>query len=111
MASAPTRPEGSTELQPADWRWMAVLFLLALAPRLVHLFTVTDSPFFSLLILDPLMYDEWGWALARGEATGGVFFQAEADAVEQLLVIRNMSDLELSMRCLRIAFDGGSREP
>jgi 4-amino-4-deoxy-L-arabinose transferase-like glycosyltransferase len=75
MVSAPTRPEGSTELQRADWRWPAVLFLLALAPRLVHLLTVKDSPFFSLLILDPLMYDEWGWALARGEATGGVFFQ------------------------------------
>jgi len=76
MASSATRPRGAFELQRADRRWLVALFLLALVPRWVHLLTVKDSPFFSLLILDPLMYDEWGWALARGEATGGgVFFQ------------------------------------
>jgi 4-amino-4-deoxy-L-arabinose transferase-like glycosyltransferase len=75
MASAPTRTGGPVELQRVDWRWPAVLFLLALVPRIVHLLTVKGSPFCSLLILDPRMYDEWGWALARGEATVGVFFQ------------------------------------
>jgi 4-amino-4-deoxy-L-arabinose transferase-like glycosyltransferase len=75
MASASTRQEATVELQRTDRRWLAVLFLLALVPRVVHLLTVKDSPFFSLLILDPLMYDEWGWALAGGEATVGVFFQ------------------------------------
>ena len=75
MASAPTGPRRSIELQRTDWRWLAVLFLLPLVPRLVHFLTVKDSPFFSLLVLDPLMYDEWGRALARGEGPGGVFFQ------------------------------------
>jgi 4-amino-4-deoxy-L-arabinose transferase-like glycosyltransferase len=75
MDSIPTHTPRSSGLRRADWRWLAALFLLALVPRLVHLLTVRDSPFFSLLILDPLMYDEWGWALARGEGPGGVFFQ------------------------------------
>lgn len=59
-----------------DGRWTLALFLLALLPRVVHLLTFRDSPFFSILVLDPLMYDEWGWALARGEGpVGRVFFQ------------------------------------
>ena len=52
-----------------------VLFLLALGLRLAHLATVRGSPFSSLLMLDPALYDDWGWAIARGEPWGGVYFQ------------------------------------
>jgi Flp pilus assembly protein TadD len=52
------------------WVWAAALFVLALAPRIVHLLTIRDSPFFSLLYIDPLMYDEWGLRIAGGQLLG-----------------------------------------
>jgi len=50
-----------------DTRVVAILFVMALLPRLVHLLTIRDSPFFSTLYIDPLMYDEWGLRIAGGE--------------------------------------------
>ncbi len=52
---------------PNDKRAFVVLFVVALLPRLVHLLTIRDSPFFSTLYIDPLMYDEWGQRIAAGE--------------------------------------------
>ena len=52
---------------PRDTRALIVLFALALLPRLLHLLTIRDSPFFSTLYIDPLMYDEWGLRIAGGE--------------------------------------------
>jgi len=52
------------------------LFLLAWLLRLVHLFTIRDTPFFSILILDPRLYDEWAGRIAAGNILGsGPFFQ------------------------------------
>ncbi len=66
------KPETGT----GGWIWPLVLGLAALALRLVHLLTVRDSPFFSYLMLDNLMYDEWGMRIAAGEWLGrGPFFQ------------------------------------
>jgi len=50
-----------------ETRAFAILFAIALLPRLVHLLTIRDSPFFSILYIDPLMYDEWGLRIAGGE--------------------------------------------
>jgi len=47
--------------------WAAGLFALALALRLVHLATIRDSPFFSILYIDPLFFDEWGQRIAAGK--------------------------------------------
>jgi 4-amino-4-deoxy-L-arabinose transferase-like glycosyltransferase len=70
-------PEQDNLARPRiDRLWISGLLVLAVVPRIAHLLTVRRSPFFSVLILDPLMYDEWGWALARGEQwVDGVFFQ------------------------------------
>jgi 4-amino-4-deoxy-L-arabinose transferase-like glycosyltransferase len=56
--------------------WPLLLGLAALALRLAHLLTVCDSPFFAYLMLDNLMYDEWGMEIATGSWLGDrVFFQ------------------------------------
>lgn len=58
------------------YRWPLSLFLLAWALRLVHLLTIRDTPFFSILILDPRLYDEWAGRIAAGELLGSApFFQ------------------------------------
>jgi 4-amino-4-deoxy-L-arabinose transferase-like glycosyltransferase len=50
--------------------------LAALIIRLVHQATVQDSPLFTYLVLDNLMYDEWGRSIASGEGLGErIFFQ------------------------------------
>jgi hypothetical protein len=43
------------------------LMAVAVALRLAHLLTVQDAPFFSILYIDPLMYDEWGLRIASGQ--------------------------------------------
>ena len=51
------------------------MFIVALAPRLIHLLTIRDSPFFSILYIDPGWYDEWGQRIASGQLIGdGPFF-------------------------------------
>jgi 4-amino-4-deoxy-L-arabinose transferase-like glycosyltransferase len=53
-----------------------LICLAALVLRLVHLATIQDSPFYSFLALDNLMYDQWGLRIASGELLGTrVFFQ------------------------------------
>lgn len=44
-----------------------VLFALAAALRLLHLWTIRDAPFFTHLFIDPGWYDEWGLRIAQGE--------------------------------------------
>lgn len=51
----------------ADRAWALALFLAALSLRLIHLLTVRDSPFFSILYIDPLWYDEWAQRIAAGQ--------------------------------------------
>ena len=56
--------------------WPFGLFLVALALRLVHFWTVRETPFFTDLGLDPLAYDEWGQRIAAGHWLGDeVFYQ------------------------------------
>lgn len=42
------------------------VFGLALVLRLVHLVTIRNCPFVSILYIDPLMYDEWARRIAAG---------------------------------------------
>lgn len=52
---------------PSRERLVALgLLAVAAALRLAHLLTVRDAPFFSILYIDPLMYDEWGLRIASG---------------------------------------------
>ena len=70
MASNP-----DPRLERSDLVGAAALFVVALVPRLIHLFTVRGSPFFSILYIDPGWYDEWGQRIASGQLIGdGPFF-------------------------------------
>jgi 4-amino-4-deoxy-L-arabinose transferase-like glycosyltransferase len=53
-----------------DRSWALGLFLAALLLRLVHLATIRDSPFFSVLYIDPRWYDEWAQRIAAGDLIG-----------------------------------------
>jgi tetratricopeptide (TPR) repeat protein len=58
------------------FRQAAVLFLLALAVRGVHLWAMRSSPLFSVLICDCAQYDAWAQRIAAGEWIGNeVFYQ------------------------------------
>ena len=54
-----------------------VIFLVALAVRLIHLWQIQPSPFFDVLLGDANGYDEWARRLAAGDWLGTeVFYQA-----------------------------------
>ena len=54
-----------------------IIFLVALAVRLVHLWQIQPSPFFDVLLGDANGYDEWARRLAAGDWLGTeVFYQA-----------------------------------
>ena len=69
-AEEPSRSRGRTAL--------LVVFLLALALRLLHLwFSAESSPFYCAFNVDDLLYHEWANRIAEGELTEGkVFFLA-----------------------------------
>ena len=59
------------------WKQPAIVFLIALAVRLVHLWQMRDAPVFSVLMGDARSYDEWARRIAAGEWLGtDVFYQA-----------------------------------
>ncbi len=54
-----------------------LIFAVALAVRLVHIWQIKPSPFFDLLLGDAHGYDEWARRLATGDWLGTeVFYQA-----------------------------------
>ncbi len=55
----------------------AVIFLLAIAVRALHLFQMHGSPLYDVLICDAWQYDQWAQRIAAGEWLGGseVFYQ------------------------------------
>lgn len=63
--------------QDAALRGAAIVFAVALALRLLHLWQVRRAPFFSLLMGDALAYDAWARQIAAGDWLGtDVFYQA-----------------------------------
>ncbi len=66
----PREPEGFA-------RAALVIFAAALAVRLVHLWQMRNTPFFSVLMGDARGYDAWAQRIAAGDWIGGdVFYQA-----------------------------------
>ncbi len=54
-----------------------IIFIIALLLRLIHLWMILDSPYFSSPILDASHFDRQAWDMARGNApSGSAFFQA-----------------------------------
>src|SRR5712691_5560956 len=57
--------------------WTLAIFATALAVRLVHVWQIRASPFFSVLMGDSHGYDDWAQRIAGGDWIGReVFYQA-----------------------------------
>jgi tetratricopeptide (TPR) repeat protein len=58
-------------------RLAAVVFIVAVGLRLLHVWQIRASPFFDVLLGDAKAYDEWAQRIASGEWVGAeVFYQA-----------------------------------
>jgi len=67
----------NVEAKQFGWAIAIAIFATALAVRLVHIWQLRASPFFSALMGDSHGYDEWARRLAGGEWIGHeVFYQA-----------------------------------
>lgn len=75
MPAEPARSAG--EMPVARRRlWLAAIFLLAVAVRIVHLWQMSDELIFQLLISDPRQYDQWAQEIVAGNWLGDrVFYQ------------------------------------
>ena len=59
------------------WTWAGGLFAVAFAVRLVHVWQMRATPYFSMLMGDARGYDQWAARLAGGDWIGSdVFYQA-----------------------------------
>ena len=59
------------------WKQPAIVFVIALVVRLIHVWQMREAPFFSVLLGDSRSYDEWARRIAAGEWLGtDVFYQA-----------------------------------
>ena len=56
-----------TNSTPSNLRPLALLFVFALAIRLVHVAAMTASPYFTNPVIDAAEYDRIGWAIAHGQ--------------------------------------------
>jgi len=76
--AAPAGATGAAAGSPvALWRRAAIVFVVALVVRLLHLSQLRRAPFFSLLVGDARAYDAWARRLAAGDWLGSeVFYQA-----------------------------------
>jgi len=48
-----------------DWRLILVIFLAALAVRLIYMGTMTDSPVFDAPMMDAQVHMDWAWDIAQ----------------------------------------------
>ena len=94
-------PPQASDARRATWRPALAIFGLALAVRLVHLWQLRSSPYWSVLMGDALAYDAWAQRLAQGQwRPSDVFYQAPlypyALGVLYALVGRNLTLVRLA---------------
>jgi 4-amino-4-deoxy-L-arabinose transferase-like glycosyltransferase len=94
-----------------------VIFLVALASRLIHVWHIYDSPFFTVLMGDARGYDDWARQIARGDWIGrDVFYQAPlypyflgsvyAVAGRDLMLVRVCQAVIGSLSCVLLGLAG-----
>jgi tetratricopeptide (TPR) repeat protein len=95
----------------------ALVFVVALAVRLLHVWQIRSAPFFTALMGDAHGYDEWARRIAGGEWIGSeVFYQAPlypyflgvlyATMGHSLLAVRVVQAVVGSISCLLVALTG-----
>jgi tetratricopeptide (TPR) repeat protein len=112
VGAGPAETVGAELARPA---WLALaIFGVALLVRLVHVWQIRQSPFFSTLMGDSRGYDEWAQRIAGGDWLGHeVFYQAPlypyllgviyAVAGRHLLLVRIVQALIGSASCALLA--------
>lgn len=60
----------------SPWFWPAVVFIVALAVRLIYVFQIRQTPFFETLGLDAKFYDAWARRIASGTGEREAFFMS-----------------------------------
>ena len=94
-----------------------IVFFVALAVRLIHLWQLRDSPFFDTLLGDASGYDKWAQRLAAGDWIGtDVFYQAPlypyflgviyAIVGRDLLIVRVIQAVIGSASCVLLGLAG-----
>jgi tetratricopeptide (TPR) repeat protein len=94
-----------------------VIFAVALALRLIHVWQLTSTPFFDTLLGDANGYDQWAQRLAAGDWIGSdVFYQAPlypyflgaiyAIVGRDLLIVRIIQALIGSASCVLVGLTG-----
>lgn len=102
------------KVEPRAAITLLLIFALALAVRLVHVWQMRRSPFFDVLMGDSRGYDEWARRIAGGEWVGrDVFYQAPlypyflgvvyAIAGHSLLIVRVVQAVLGSAACVFVA--------
>jgi tetratricopeptide (TPR) repeat protein len=113
----PVRPPIAVR-PPNRFAWAgAAIFLVAVAVRLVNLWQIRHSPFFTVLMGDARGYDEWAQQIAHGDWLGhDVFYQAPLYpyflgilyrvAGRDLLVVRLCQAVIGSLACVLLGLAG-----
>src|SRR3954468_3720270 len=94
-----------------------VIFIVAFAVRLLHIWQIKPTPFFDVLLGDARGYDLWAQRLAAGDWIGtDVFYQAPlypyflgivyATAGRDLLIVRIIQALIGSASCVLLGLAG-----
>jgi tetratricopeptide (TPR) repeat protein len=97
------------------WRWALAIFGAALALRLLHVWQMSATPYFAVLMGDARGYDQWAMRLAAGDWIGtDVFYQAPlypyflgvvyAAAGHDLLAVRVVQAVVGSMSAVLVAW-------
>jgi tetratricopeptide (TPR) repeat protein len=86
-----------------------VIFLIALAVRLIHVWQLRAAPFFFVLLGDARGYDEWARRLAAGDWLGSeVFYQAPLYPYFLGVIYRFVGDDVLTVRVIQAIVGAGS---
>src|SRR5688572_28622326 len=109
-------PSASVSQRP-DWLMPSAVFLAALLVRLIHVWQMRDTLFFSVLMGDSRGYDAWAQQIAAGEWIGAdVFYQAPLYPYflgviytifgHDLLAVRLLQALLGAAGCVALAYAG-----
>jgi tetratricopeptide (TPR) repeat protein len=86
-----------------------VIFLIALAVRLIHVWQLRAAPYFSVLLGDARGYDEWARRLAAGDWLGSeVFYQAPLYPYFLGVIYRFVGADVLTVRVIQAIVGAGS---
>lgn len=109
-APGPTTPAGRAHRSDRPFaRRAALIFAVALAVRLVHVWLLSRSPYYAALLGDAKGYDDWAQRLAAGDWIGTeVFYQAPLYPYVLGLIYRVAGHSLTAVRVVQAVIGAGS---